>query len=188
MPLPATGGGTHPASWWESREGRGAGTLVSLPAPLTVLEQEESRVLGLDLRRHPLAAHRGALAALGVVPGRELRRLPHGTRARAAGVLECLQAPPTRSGALVHFLLTEDESGLLQSTIFERCYRRHGHVLYRTGAYLLEGRVEQGERRGFSFLVEWIAPLGEAVGRIQAESRDQSQGRGYGARSEAAGQ
>lgn len=63
----------------------------------------------------------------------------------------------------MHFLLTEDESGLLQSTIFERCYRRFGHVLYETGAYLLEGRVEQDERRGFSFLVERVAPLVGAI-------------------------
>jgi len=67
---------------------------------VTELERWEARVLGLDLRRHPLSAHREALAAIGVVPGREPRELPHGTRVRAAGVLECLQAPPTRSGAL----------------------------------------------------------------------------------------
>jgi error-prone DNA polymerase len=164
LPLP------HPASWWESREGRGP-IVASLPPPVTELERWEARVLGLDLRRHPLSAHREALAALGVVPGRELRELPHGTRARTAGVLECLQAPPTRSGALVHFLLTEDESGLLQSTVFERCYRRFGHVLYETDAYLVEGRVEQDERRGFSFLVERIAPLEDALRRAGGETR-----------------
>jgi DNA polymerase III alpha subunit len=98
-----------------------------------------------------------------VVPGRELRELPHGTRARAAGVLESLQAPPTRSGALVHFLLTEDASGLLQSTIFERPFRRYGHILYQTSAYLLDGRVEQDERRGFSFVVHRIRSLDRAL-------------------------
>jgi len=162
LPLP------HPASWWESREGRGP-VVASLPPPLTDLERWESHVLGLDLRRHPLLAHREALRILGVTPGRELRDMPHGTRARAAGVLECLQAPPTRSGALVHFLLTEDASGLLQSTIFERCYRRFGHVLYGADAYLLDGRVEQNQRRGSSFLVDRIRPLGEVVARTQQE-------------------
>ncbi|QIN81110.1 DNA polymerase III subunit alpha (plasmid) [Rubrobacter marinus] len=167
LPLP------HPASWWESREGRGSG-VAYLPRPGDGgdLEREESRVLGLNLRRHPLAAHREALAALGVVPGKELRDLPHGTRARAAGVLECLQAPPTRSGALVHFLLTEDESGLLQSTIFKRCYRRFGHVLYGTDAYLLEGRVEQDEKRGFSFLVERIGTLARALQGARSGARE----------------
>ncbi|WP_166180752.1 DNA polymerase III subunit alpha [Rubrobacter tropicus] len=166
LPLP------HPTSWWESREGRAA--VASLPPPLTDLERWESHVLGLNLRRHPLAAHADALGALGVVPGRELRDLPHGTRARAAGVLETLQAPPTRSGALVHFLLTEDASGLLQSTIFERSYHRFGHVLYETSAYLLEGRVEQDERRGFCFIVERLADL-DAVLRGEA-GREQRRG------------
>ena len=162
LPLP------HPASWWESREGRAA--VASLPPPLTDTERQESRVLGLDLRRHPLSAHAETLAALGVVPGRELRELPHGTRARAAGVLETLQAPPTRSGALVHFLLTEDASGLLQSTVFERLYRRSGHVLYETDAYLLEGRVEHDPRRGFSFVVQRIGALDEALDRASQKA------------------
>jgi error-prone DNA polymerase len=94
--------------------------------------------------------------------------MPHGTRSRAAGVLECLQAPPTRSGALVHFLLTEDASGLLQSTIFERCYHHHGHVLYGSSAYLLEGRVEQDPCRGFSFVVDRIRDLGAALEGAEA--------------------
>ena len=155
LPLP------HPASWWESRERRRP--VASLPPPTTDLERWEARVLGLDLRRHPLSAHRDALGALGVVPGRELRDLPHGTRARAAGFLETLQAPPTRSGALVHFLLTEDESGLLQSTIFEHIYRESGHILYETTAYVLDGRVEQDSRRGFSFVVRRIQDLNTAL-------------------------
>lgn len=71
----------------------------------------------------------------------------------------------------MHFLLTEDASGLLQSIIFERCYRRYGHVLYRTGAYLLEGRVEQDRRRGFSFLVDRIGDLSEALAGAAERAR-----------------
>ncbi len=150
----------HPTSWWLRRESRDARSVATLPPPLTELERWESRALGLDLRRHPLNAYDGVLRELGVTPAREIRYLPHGTGAVAAGVLETLQAPPTRSGALVHFLLTEDPSGLLQSTIFEDTYRRWGHVLYESEAYLLHGRVEQDERHGFSFLVKRIQDLG----------------------------
>lgn len=149
----------HPGSWWLRREGRDAHTVATLPPPLTELERWESYTLGLDLRRHPLDAYAATLRKLGVTPAREIRTLPHGTSAVAAGVLECLQAPPTRSGALVHFLLTEDPSGLLQSTIFEETYRSYGHVLYESGVYFLHGRVEHDERRGFSFLVQKIEDL-----------------------------
>ena len=102
------------------------GSVATLPPPLTELERWESYTLGLDLRRHPLDAYAPTLQELGVTPAKEIRTLPHGTNAVAAGVLETLQAPPTRSGALVHFLLTEDPSGLLQSTIFENTYRSMG--------------------------------------------------------------
>jgi DNA polymerase III alpha subunit len=63
----------------------------------------------------------------------------------------------------VYFLLIEDESGLLQCTIFEAVYERHGHILHRSGAFLLEGRVEVDRRRGHSYLVERIADLRETL-------------------------
>src|SRR3712207_9404864 len=78
----------------------------------------EWEVLGLNVSRHPLSPYRRALRSLGVTPSEEIRNLPHGTRVRAAGLIECLQCPPTRSGKPVWFLLVEDERGLLQATIF----------------------------------------------------------------------
>jgi error-prone DNA polymerase len=67
----------------------------------------------------------------------------------------------------VYFLLTEDERGLLQATIFRSIYERYGHILHREGAFLLEGRVEQTTDRGFSFLVERV----ESLRRILAGTR-----------------
>ena len=89
--------------------------------------------------------------------------LPHGMPARAAGLLESLQRPPTKSGRPVYFLLVEDEWGLLQATIFRPVYERYGELLHHEGAFLLEGVVEQDTDRGFSFLVRRIESLGEAL-------------------------
>jgi error-prone DNA polymerase len=100
---------------------------------------------------------------IGVTPTGELRDLPHGTIARVAGFLECMQRPPTRSGRPVYFLMIEDESGLLQTTIFRSVYERFGHILYQRSSYLLDGRVEKDERRGFSFLVQRIEDLATAL-------------------------
>jgi error-prone DNA polymerase len=156
LPLP------HPASWWERRERLGdrAGYL-----PLTAAGRErlEWEALSLNVSRHPLSPYRKVLERLGVTPSQEILDLPHGTRARAAGLLEELQRPPTRSGRPVYFLLVEDEAGLLQATIFEGVYKRWGHVLHQRSAFLLEGRVEQDPRRGFSFLVERVRGLQEAL-------------------------
>ncbi|MDP8949250.1 MAG: hypothetical protein M3N00_03265, partial [Actinomycetota bacterium] len=163
LPLP------HPASWWEMREGvvERAGYL---PLSAEGRERMEWETLSLNVCRHPLAPYRETLERLGVTQSQEILDLPHGRRARAAGLLEELQRPPTRSGRPVYFLLIEDEAGLLQATIFEGVYKRCGHVLHQRGAFLLEGKVEQDRRRGFSFLVERIGDLQEVLAD-EAEAR-----------------
>lgn len=153
----------HPASWWAAREGRDAWCVPALTLAESARERMEWEVLGLNVWRHPLAPHRAALRELGVVPSEEVKGLPHGTRARAVGLIECLQRPPTKSGHPVYFLLIEDEWGLLQATVFRCTYERYGGLLHHGGAFLLEGRVEQSTRRGFSFLVERVEDLHEAL-------------------------
>lgn len=150
----------HPSGWWDEKEDREP---AHLPLAETRTESMEWESLGLNVRRHPLAPYRESLDALGVVPSEGMRRLRHGTRVRAAGLIECLQCPPTKSGKPVWFLLIEDEFGLLQATIFRSVYERYGDLLHHKGAFLLEGRVEQDRRRGFSFVVERIGDLREAL-------------------------
>ena len=150
----------HPASWWTSREKR---NVEHLPLAETTRERMEWEVLGLNVHRHPLLPYRAALEELGVVSSEDIRNLPHGTRARAAGLIECLQSPPTKSGHRVYFLLIEDERGLLQATLFRPAYQRCGGLLHREGAFLLEGRVEQTAARGFAFLVDRARSLQEAL-------------------------
>ena len=150
----------HPASWWVSRERK---SIEHLPIAETARERMEWEVLGLNVIRHPLLPYRAALGELGVVSSEEIRGLPHGTRARAAGLIECLQSPPTKGGHRVYFLLVEDESGLLQATLFRSAYRRCGDLLHREGAFLLEGKVERTAARGFAFLVDRVRGLREAL-------------------------
>ncbi len=158
IPLP------HPASWWTAREG-----VRHLPVSETAREKMEWEALSLNISRHPLSPYRDALKGMGVLPSEEVMGLPHGTRARAAGLLECLQSPPTKSGHPVYFLVIEDEAGLLQTTIFRPVYERYGHLLHREGAFLLEGRVERTDSRGFAFLVQRIESLrGALAGSIPA--------------------
>lgn len=154
----------HPASSWEEhRKGVEPGAYLPSSASDSVAEREQRRVLNLDIERHPLEPFRAALEGMGVTPAARMLDLPHGTHARVAGLFEILQRPPTRSGRPVWFPLIEDESGLLQATIFERSYQSYGHVLHHESAYFMEGRVEQDVRRGFSYLVERVAPLREML-------------------------
>jgi error-prone DNA polymerase len=169
LPLP------HPASWWEMREGV-ADRAGYLPLSAEGRERMEWEALSLNVSRHPLSRYRGSLKRLGVAPSQEILDLPHGTQVRAAGLLEELQRPPTRSGRPVYFLLIEDEAGLLQATIFEGVYKRCGHVLHQKGAFLLEGKVEQDRRRGFSFLVERISDLQEVLANETREPESRAVG------------
>ncbi len=148
----------HPASWWFSSKS----SVKYLPSLTEDTEQDQWRVLGLNVACHPLTANRKALTSLGAVAASEVMSFPSETtksRFRVAGLLETLQRPPTKSGAVVHFLLVEDESGVLQTTIFEDVYRRYGYVLHESGSYLLDGVVERDRRRGASYLVSRIQSL-----------------------------
>jgi error-prone DNA polymerase len=107
-----------------------------------------------------MRAYREDLKKLKVTPARKIREMPTGSRARAAGIMEVLQSPPTKSGKSIYYLLLEDESGLIQATTFSDVHQRDGHHLYRATSFLLEGVVEQDDRRGFSFVVEKIEDLG----------------------------
>jgi error-prone DNA polymerase len=154
IPLP------HPASWWSAKERR---AVEHLPLAETRRESMEWEVLALNVFRHPLQPYRTVLEDLGVVSSEDVKGLPHGTRARAAGLLECLQCPPTKSGRPVWFLLVEDEWGLLQATIFRNVYERYGDLLHHRGTFLLEGRAENTSQKGFSFLVQSIRDLREVL-------------------------
>ena len=159
----------HPSDGWALREQRGQRSLheQSVEAYLSPTPDQQERMeweaLSLNVRNHPLTLYRPALKDLGVTPSQEAWNLPHGSRTRVAGFLECMQRPPTKSGRPVYFLMIEDEYGLLQTTIFRPTYERFGHILHQCSAYLLEGRVEQDDRRGFSFLVQWVSDLGAAL-------------------------
>ena len=156
----------HPASRWASRESLNESSESYLPPTLDQEERMEWEALGLNVRRHPLVPYRESLARMDVAPSSEVPEFPHGRRVRVAGLLESLQRPPTRSGRRVYFLMLEDEHGLLQCTIFEGVYERLGHLLHQKASFLLEGRVEQDPRRGFSFVVEEISDLTEKLPRL----------------------
>lgn len=145
------------AGFWTQRARQDR--IASLPFPPGEEARMQREVLSLDVEEHPLRAYRLALKELRVTPARKVREMPSGSRVRAAGIMECLQSPPTKSGRAVYFLLIEDETGLLQATIFSSVHQRHGHHLYQAASFLLEGIVEQDERRGFSFVVETIQDL-----------------------------
>ena len=117
----------------------------------------------MNVSRHPLSPYRAALRNLGDLPSEEIMRRAPGRPARPVGLTARLRSPRPSSRRPVYFLVIEDEAGLLQTTIFRSVYERFGHLLHREGAFLMDGRVERTDARGFAFGVQGIKSLREAL-------------------------
>ena len=100
--------------------------------------------LGLTLGRHPLSLLRSFLSGKKIVKAAELELLPHGSMARAAGLVTCRQRPDTASGVV--FVTLEDESGCVNVVVWRDLVERQRKELL--GARLLgvEGAIERDGR------------------------------------------
>ena len=97
--------------------------------------------IGLTLGRHPLALLRKNLDGKHLIDSKTLNRLPHGSRARLAGLVTCRQRPDTASGVV--FVTLEDEAGCVNVVVWNHLVERQKRELL--GARLLgvAGSVER---------------------------------------------
>jgi error-prone DNA polymerase len=105
----------------------------------------ELEVLGIALTRHPLEQVRGTLRSQGVLTCAEARAAPTGRTVQAAGMAIRPHRPPTRSGRTVVFLSLEDETEMLEVTVFESVYQKCGRAIFTQPLLLVTGRLD---RRG----------------------------------------
>jgi len=108
----------------------------------------EFQILGLGLRRHPMEVLRKNLKGKGVSTIAEATQWKKGGSVRVAGLAVRPHRPPTRSGRTVAFFTLEDETGLMDVTVFESVYQRYGKPLFTRPAIVVTGRRE--ERNGTS--------------------------------------
>ena len=125
--------------------------------------------IGASPRGHPLSPLRPQLTALGLPDARTLSRLPHGKRARYAGVVICRQRPGTASG--VTFMTLEDETGFVNLVIWAQVWEQF-KVVGKTSALLgVSGRLQV--QHGVVHLIAdrlWKPQLDERP--VMAASRD----------------
>jgi len=139
----------------------------TLPAPTMVEEVAlQLGLLGMSTRCHPLYFCRRELARRRVTPGRALEDLPHGRWVRVAGIVIARQRPPTRSGQTVVFVTLEDESALIEVTVFPRIYEQFGPVIFAHNALVVEGRLQKEDRYGVAVVASRVEGL--EVGRPEA--------------------
>jgi len=102
-------------------------------------------LLGFSPHKHPMEFCRQRMKLLGVQTNADLKQTPSGKQVRAAGVLIRPHRPPTRSGRTVVFFSLEDETGLLDVTVFENIYQKFGKLIFSESALLIDGRVTDRE-------------------------------------------
>ena len=119
----------------------------------------EFYAMGFSPEGHLLQFLRPALAQKGVLTAEAVRRMPEGSTVRVAGLVIRPHRPPTRSGRIVVFFTLEDETGLLDVTVFEAVYQRFGHPIFTRPALVVTGRVQRQGEEGVALLARAVEPL-----------------------------
>ncbi len=125
----------------------GSGSAISLIPAIpdyspTEKLQQEMEVLHLTASGHPMAMLRQWLQQQGVVCARDLPGFA-GRRVRVAGKLITAKSARVKTtGQPMKFLTLEDETDLVEVTLFPEIYARYGARLLSRGPYLVSGLVE----------------------------------------------
>ena len=127
------------------------------------------RSLGLTLGRHPLALLRPRLARMRLVAADEIRRLPHGSLARAAGIVIGRQRPDTASGVV--FVTLEDETGCVNVIVWHDLGERQRRELLSAQLMAVYGAVER-EGAVVHLIAKKLVDHSELLGRLATRSRD----------------
>jgi len=127
----------------------------------------ERRLLGLDVERHLMAFERERAAEKGCVTTADARRLAPGTKGVLVGNPIRLRFPPTPSGKRVVFFDLEDETGLLNCTVFDRVYQRDGHAVVCSNYVTAVGTIQDRDGHA-AFLVDRVYPYRPVLMRGRA--------------------
>ena len=127
------------------------------------------RHLGLSLGRHPLALLRRRLDALGLSRAADLRAVPDGQPARAAGLVVSRQRPSTASGII--FMTLEDETGYINVVVRQRVSGRHRREVQRARLLAVHGAVER-QGQVVHLVARRLEDHSPLLGRLETRSRD----------------
>jgi len=124
---------------------------------------------GLTLGRHPMALLRPELRKLRLLSAEEIRHVPHGTMARAAGIVTCRQRPGTASGVV--FVTLEDETGFINVVVWGRSATAQRRVLLGAQLMAVHGHVER-EGEVIHLIAGKLVDHSPLLGSLLTRSRD----------------
>ncbi len=125
--------------------------------------------LGLTLGRHPVALLRPRLTKLRMVTAAQLRELPHGKRACAAGIVIGRQRPDTATGVI--FVTLEDETGMVNVVVWHDVAEHQRRALLGSQLLAVHGTVER-EGEVVHLIAGKLVDHSALLGALVARSRD----------------
>ena len=137
--------------------------------PITESERlgDAYAVIGLDARRQVVGLFRDALGRLGALPAADLPLAPPGP-VRIGGLVVTRQHPMTAKGTV--FLALEDETGMVNVTLWPDAWARLRGVVRRHALLLVEGTLQQ-EGGVVNVVAREVRSLPEAAAAIGAPGR-----------------
>ena len=140
--------------------------------PKRELMAMEKEVTGLYLSGHPMDEYREKLRRLGVASiGAILsdfdaedgpRQFADGQSVNAAGVVQSVRTRPTKNGALMSYVMLEDDSGSMELIAFQRVLDEGGAFLKENAALLVRGRISVRDEKEPQLMLDAIRPLSDA--------------------------
>jgi error-prone DNA polymerase len=124
---------------------------------------------GLTLGRHPLALLRPVLKRRRALTARELHALPHGSRARACGLVTMRQRPMTASGTV--FLTLEDETGCVNAVIWARLFEKQRAAIIGAQLLAIDGVLES-DGAVHHLIADRVHDFSELAEGLRSRSRD----------------
>jgi error-prone DNA polymerase len=124
---------------------------------------------GLTLGRHPLALLRERLQARRLATAEDLRAMPHGRLARAAGIVTGRQRPDTAQGIV--FVTLEDETGYVNVVVHPRVLERQRREILGARLMSVYGVIER-EGEVVHLVARRVADDSALLGRLTTRSRD----------------
>lgn len=143
---------------------------IVLPVPSVAedLRSDYART-GLSLGPHPLKLIRARLRAARFADSRSLRRQPHQSQVRAAGLVTQRQRPQTASG--VTFITMEDEHGFINVVVWRHVAERQRRAYLEASLLGVEGQWECVN--GVSHLIaRRLVDISAWLGSLDSRSRD----------------
>ena len=125
--------------------------------------------VGLSLGAHPLRQIRARLSSARCIDGKALRRQPHNSRVRVAGLVTSRQQPQTACGII--FVTLEDEHGLINVVVWRRVAEAQRRPLLQARLLAVEGQWESVEGVGH-LIAHRLVDLTPLLGALDARSRD----------------